>query len=74
LGLALATTRFVAFTAAFLALGRAVAPFFFWPFYDCFLRFAIVDPLFWSALRKRIDDRSNGTRLIVLTSFQQISA
>jgi hypothetical protein len=42
LGLALETTRFVAFPAAFLALGRAVAPFFFWTFDDCFLRLTIV--------------------------------
>jgi len=42
-GLALATGRFVAFPAAFLALGRPVAPFLFWTFDDCFLRLAIFD-------------------------------
>jgi len=56
--LAFATVRFVAFPAAFLALGRAVAPFFFWTFDDCFLRLAIVGPLFWLALRERIDAAS----------------
>jgi hypothetical protein len=40
-----------------LALGRAFVPFFFWTFDDCFLRLAIVDPLFWLALRRRIDAR-----------------
>lgn len=45
LGLALATTRFVVFPAAFLALGRALAAFFFWTFDDCFLRLAIAGPL-----------------------------
>jgi hypothetical protein len=50
LGLALATAGFAAaFPRAafdsFLALGRAFAPFLFWTFDDCFLRFAIVDPL-----------------------------
>jgi hypothetical protein len=42
-GLALATGRLVDFPAAFLALGRPVAPFPFWTFDDCFLRLAIVD-------------------------------
>jgi hypothetical protein len=54
LGLALATARFAAgFPRAafdsFLALGRAFAPFCFWTFDDCFLRFALVEP--WLALR-----------------------
>jgi hypothetical protein len=44
LGLALATIRFAAFPAAFLALGRAVRPFFFWTFDECFLRLAMVHP------------------------------
>jgi hypothetical protein len=29
-----------------LVLGRAVAPFFFWTFDDCFLRLAMIDPPF----------------------------
>src|SRR5215471_6163109 len=49
LGLALATARFAAAFRrvaldSFLALGRAFAPFLFWTFADCFLRFAMVDP------------------------------
>ena len=49
LGLALATARFAAAfprvaVDSFLALGRAFAPFLFWTFADCFLRFAMVDP------------------------------
>jgi DNA invertase Pin-like site-specific DNA recombinase len=39
-----------------------LAPFFFWTFDDCFLRLAIVGPLFWLALRKRIDARSRDNR------------
>jgi hypothetical protein len=61
LGLALATTRFVAFPAAFLAFGSDFAPFLFWTFDDFFLRLAIVDPLFWLALCKRIDANSQKT-------------
>jgi hypothetical protein len=44
LGLALATIRFAAFPAAFLAMGRAVRPFFFWTFGECLLRLAMVHP------------------------------
>ena len=52
LGLALATVRFVAaFPRAaldgFLALGRALAPTFFWTFDDCFLRLAMIGPPSW---------------------------
>ena len=48
-GLALATARFAAAFPrvaldSFLALGRAFAPFLFWTFADCFLRFAMVHP------------------------------
>jgi hypothetical protein len=50
LGLALAK---VSFAAAFPR--AALAPFFFWTSDDYFLRLAIVGPLFWLALRKRID-------------------
>src|SRR4029077_7071969 len=48
LGLALATVRFVTFPRAVLdslrVLGRAVVPFLFWTFDDCFLRLAMIDP------------------------------
>jgi hypothetical protein len=58
LGLALATARFAAdFPRAafdsFLALGRAFAPFRFWTFDDCFLRFAMVEPLVGAPDHKR---------------------
>jgi hypothetical protein len=57
LGLALATVRFVAFPAAFLALGRAFGPFFFWTFDDCFLRLAMVDPPFgWQSANALMQD------------------
>jgi hypothetical protein len=36
--------------------GRTVARCFFWTFDDCFLRLAMIDPV-WLALRKRIDAR-----------------
>ena len=64
LGLALATARFVAaFPRAaldsFLALGRAVAPFLFWTFDDCFSRLAMIDPLAWrSANALRPDQKT----------------
>ena len=48
LGLALATVRFVTFPRTALdslrVLGRAVVPFLFWTFDDCFLRLAMIDP------------------------------
>jgi hypothetical protein len=48
LGLALATVRFVTFPRAALdslrVFGRAVVPFLFWTFDDCFLRLAMIDP------------------------------
>jgi hypothetical protein len=80
LGLALATARFAAFFPraaldSFLALGSNFAPFLFWTFDDFFLRLAIVDPLFWLALRKLIDDRSKDNQLRVAathsTGYQQ---
>ena len=76
LGLAVAAGRFAAaFPRAaldgFLALGRALAPFFFWTFDDFFLRLAIVDPLFWLALRKLIDDRSKDNQLRVAATHSR---
>jgi hypothetical protein len=76
LGLALATVCCAAaFPRAaldgFLAFGRAVAPFFFWTFDDCFLRLAIVGPLFWLAPRKRIDARSRDNRHRVAATYPE---
>ena len=66
LGLVLAT---VSFAAAFPR--AALAPFFFWTFDDYFLRLAIVGPLFWLALRKRIDARSRDNRPRVAATYPE---
>ena len=65
LGLALATARFAAAfprvaVDSFLALGRAFAPFLFWTVTDCFLRFAVVDPLIGAPDHKRQAAPSRG--------------
>jgi hypothetical protein len=66
LGLALATTRFVAFPAAFLAFGSDFAPFFFWTFDDCFLRLAMIDPWFASGPQKTTEAESRQSKLRVI--------
>jgi hypothetical protein len=70
-GLALATARFAATFPrsafeSFLALGRAFAPFLFWTFDDCFLRFAIIDPWFTAESQKTTDAESRQPTLRVI--------
>jgi hypothetical protein len=71
LRLALATTRFVAFPAAFLTLGRAVARFFFWIFDDRFLRLAIICRLRWRCANESQKTTRSESRQSTPIGYQQ---